>query len=163
MPSQHQIISDFIETFMQKFTWKNIMDIDMKLGTTYETFLPFIRVFYTPDPDTISSLDARISGLRQTCLDVVILGLQATLGRSQNCKVVAKEGLLEYVTCIPFNVPDCLRAKAQMLVAMVSSCQNGVLQPPSLTSLSKAKLARMYFGLEQGLSASMRDIADRLL
>lgn len=151
-PFQRQMISAFVEKFVQTFTWEDVMNTDVKLGTTYVTFLPFIRLFYTPDSDKVSVHEARESQLMITCLNVVILQLQATLGRLQNCRVLVEEGLLDYVTCIPFNVPDCLKAKAQMLVTTVASSQSGVLQPPRLVSLSKAKLARIHSGLEMTLT-----------
>ena len=163
--SQYQMILDFMEKCLQMFTWNDIRNIDVRLGTTYETFLPFIRLIYSPDPDTpaIPGLGANLPLLQIACLNIVILGLQATLGIIKNYEVMAKEGLLDYIICAPFHVPSCLKAKAQMLVTMVLSCQNGTFQPPSLTCLAKAKLARMHFGLELVLSASAIEIADRLL
>ena len=160
---QRQIIFDFMQNCVQKFTWKDIMNIDNRMGATYETFLPYIRLFYTYDPENHPSSEEGLAALRQICLDVVITGLQATLGKLHNYMIVAKEGLLDYVTCIPFNVPSCLEAKARTMVATLSASGNGVLQPPSLSNLSKAKLAKMRLGLELVMSASAREIAERLL
>ena len=132
---------------MQTFSLEDIRNLDVKYCTTYSAFLPFIRLFYIPDSDKYTGCDAWMSKLQITCLSVVIQALQATLHKPNHYRIVSKEGLLDYITCIQFFVPDCLKAKAQNLVTIVASSQNGVLQPPRLVSLSKAKLARMHSGL----------------
>ena len=140
------------------------MNIEMRMGTGYATFLPYINYFIHTTQKTIQVLKKDLhAALRQICLDVVITGLQATLGKLHSYMIVAKEGLLDYVTCIPFNVPSCLEAKARTMVVTVSASGNSVLQPPSLSNMSKVKLPKMRLGLELVMSASAREIADRLL
>lgn len=154
-----QRVFDFIRGFVERYTWNDIMDANQRLCTTYETFLPYIRLFYAPDPVVMSGLEGDVSSLRSVCLSVVIILLQATLGRLENYSIMEKEGLVDYFTCIPFHVPKSLEAKARM---MITTCRKGFFQPPSLVNMSKAMLARMHFGLELALHASAREIADQL-
>ena len=77
----------------------------------------------------------------------ILLSLRNMLGRDNHRTVLLREGLEDYVTCLPQYVPPSLREEARELVRIVAS---GVqLQPPKLVNLAKAKLAKMHFGLQR--------------
>lgn len=83
------------------------------------------------------------------------------LGRDNHKEVLRKEGLEDYITCIPSYVPEPLQTEARTLVHIVGS---GIpLQPPKLINLVKAKLAVMHFGLERVLKMTVGEIINEIL
>ena len=97
------------------------------------------------------------------CLEVVVLGLQVVLEGEKERQVLVKQGLLEYLTCLPWYMPKGSMAyqRAKSLVDMVGS--HIVLQPPSLNVIVKAKLAVTCLGLEKILKSDSRQIVEELL
>ena len=76
----------------------------------------------------------------------ILLSLQNILGRTNHREVLQKEGLVDYITCMPLYVPAPLKTQAEELVRIVGA---GVqLQPPRLVNLVKAKLAKTWCGLQ---------------
>ena len=91
-------------------------------------------------------------------LQLAIFTLQNLLGREDHRQILLKEGLLDFVICMPQYVPPSLRPQAEELVQMVVSSPDIPEGPPKLLNLVKARLAKMHFGLEEILSLSVGEI-----
>ena len=77
--------------------------------------------------------------------------------------VILNEGLVDYIVCLPSHVPETLRSKARGLIQLLSSEGNIAVHPPRLINLAKAKLAKMYFGLEFVQSTPISEIMNKIL
>ena len=84
------------------------------------------------------------------------------LSRENHRAVLVKEGLLDYITCCPNHVPPTLRAQAKQLVHLINSSSDIQQRPPKLTSIVKANVAKMHFGLERTLSLSVGEIVTNI-
>ncbi len=91
-------------------------------------------------------------------LHTVLTCLLNMLGRDIHRKILFKESLEDFVTCMPaYLPPGALRSEAKELVEVTRS-KDYQLQPPRLINLAKAKLAKLYFGLEKVLTTSVGDL-----
>ena len=70
----------------------------------------------------------------------------------------ASQGLLDYVICLPIVLPAKSRAqqRAKDLVAMLGKEMH--LQPPSLNTMTRARLAVTHFGLEKVLKTPVQEL-----
>ena len=155
----HQQIQDFMENFLQKANYKDIMEGEIKLWNVWATFVPYIKLAYIPDTQQQPQMMRK---LQLQSLHTIIFGLHNMLGRANHREVLVREKLLDYVICMPHYVPESLRPLARELVHMVATCEDIQVQPPSLTSLVKARLAKMHFGLEKVLKLSVSEIVTEI-
>ena len=88
-------------------------------------------------------------------LRTILLSLQNMLGRADHREVLLKEGLEDYVVCMPTHVPLSLREQAKELVRIIGHI---ALQPPRLVHLAKAKLAKMHFGMQTIIQMPVREV-----
>ena len=97
--------------------------------------------------------------LEQRCVEVGIVSLHTALLGDIEKQVLVKEGLVDYVVCLPWCVPK-QSATYHRALSMITYLRGTVqLQPPSLLNLAKAKLASMHFGLKKMLNTfSMQDL-----
>ena len=114
-------------------------------GLLWGTFLPYIKLLYLPDT-------SRSDEVHVCSVNILVHALQNALGRPIHRDVLIKEGLLEYVICLPWHVPQLSRENAKAMIMELAGYIQ--LQPPSLCILAKTKLAKMNFGLEKLLSVS---------
>ena len=72
------------------------------------------------------------------------------------------QGLMDYVVCLPSVLPAGSRAqqRAKDLVAMLGKEMH--LQPPSLNTIAKAKLAVTHFGQDRVLKAPVQELLSEL-
>ena len=121
--------------------------------------LPYMKLLYRCSKWSSLSDDE----ISMRCLEVVVLGLQIFLEGERERQVLVKQGLLEYLTCLPWHMPKGSKAhqRAKSLGDMVGS--HIVLQPPSLNVIVKAKLAATCLGLEKVLKSDSQQIVEELL
>ena len=148
-----QIVSH-IEEFLKKANHKAIMEGEIEHWYVWSTFLPYIKLMYIPEPPQ----SMEMSKLRLLSTELVIFSLLNMLGRENHRKVLVEEGLVDYVTCMPLYVPPSLRGRASELVEMLALSEEVAVQPPTLVSLTKGKLAKMHFGLDTVLKLSVGEI-----
>eukprot|EP00731_Ephydatia_muelleri_P038811 Em0921g2a len=156
-PSLYQPILSFMEEFL--LTPNYIADAMQEVnGFVWTTFLPHVRLLYTQEEEIELA-----SALKLCSLEIVLLGLHSMLRRKNHCMVILNEGLVDYIVCLPSHVPETLRSKAQGLIQLLSSEGNIAVHPPRLINLAKAKLAKMYFGLEFVHSTPINEIMKKIL
>eukprot|EP00731_Ephydatia_muelleri_P024360 Em0016g631a len=156
-PSLYQPILSFMEEFLQT---PNYIEVTMQELNDFlwSTILPHVRLLYTQDEEIKLA-----SALKLCSLEIVLLGLHSMLRRENHCRVILNEELVDYIMCLPSHVPETLRSKAQALIQLLSSEGNIAVHPPRLINLAKAKLAKMYFGLEFVLSTPINEIVNKIL
>ena len=145
-----QRIHDSMEDFLKQATYQDIMKGEVENHYVWSTLLPYIKLMYVPEAETTEQL-------HMLSLQTILLSLQNMLGRDCHKELLFKEGLEDYVTCMPAYVPAPLKEQAKELVRIVTIGKIQ-LQPPKLVNLASAKLAKLHFGLERVLHKSVREI-----
>ncbi len=134
---------------------EDIRQYELKRKLYWETFVACVQYLYEPsivipniDSSDDSSDDATFfNELLQDSIEVLLIYLQSSLGRLIHVNIVNSEGLIDYVTALPWSIPKCFERKVYAVIREVAKEQ--VIQPPSLASIAKAKLAKNKFGLRK--------------
>ena len=151
----HVAIIEEMMSLLQFTCYEIIRSGELTQNYVWCTFIPYIKLAYIPNTPHINN-PACI--LQVWSLEIIIFALQNMLGRENHREFIVKEGLLDFVTCMPQYVPPSLKSRATKLVQMVASSPDVPEGPPKLLNLVKARLAKMHFGLENVLSMSVSEI-----
>ena len=104
--------------------------------------------------------------LQLLSIETILFGLRVMLSRENQRKILVKEGLLDYVRCLPTYIPVSLRPQAKMVVdIMISSLteKETLFSPPSLLATVKAHIAKNVCGLDKVLELSVGQLCSELL
>ena len=114
-------------------------------GFMWQDIFPNMRLVYSP------SCHISPRPIDMLCLEAGLLALQIILGRDEERQVLIKQGLLDYLTCLPWYIQEGCGAhrRVRTLLEMVSS--HVPLQPPSLSNIVRAKLAATHCGLKKAV------------
>ena len=156
---QQQITSE-MESFLDMIDYETVMQCEIKHWYVWSTFLPYIKLVYIPN---VPQTEGPTGKLQLLSLQWIVFALQNMLGRDNHRQILIKEGLLDFVICMPHYIPPSLRPQAEELVQMVVSSPDIPEGPPKLLNLVKAKLAKTHFGLEQVFSLSVSEIVSEAL
>ena len=123
----------------------------------------FQNLLFLYEADVSSCVMPRYPSINQVCslaTEVLLRYFQCTLGTKESIEVANKEGLLEYFIMLPWIVPAVHQEQAKCVVREISSVHQ--IQPPSLSSLSRAKVAKMKLGLKklEGINAISQLLSD---
>ena len=152
-PVVRTIISQFLRPFLNGVHFGHLHNwLYGVLGITSCDMFPIMRLVYSPQSHT-SSDNADL-----LCLEVGILGLQVKLKGDNGRQVLIKQGLLDYLVCLPWFIPERHSAhrRAQSLLRMVGA--HVPLQPPSLNNIVRAKLAVTSCGLKKAMNSDCRQL-----
>ena len=164
---QKSTLAQFIGDFLKEATPKEIRDHEVKNGYKWSTVIPFVKLAYYPrfnrefsmavhrDATSMSSQDdvtVDLNMLAVHCVEMGVFSMQNVLYDEEIRDVLVREGLVDYIVCMPWNVPQesRLQQRARELVVFLS--QHMQLQPPSLVNVTKARLASLHFGLDRVLN-----------
>ena len=127
-------------------------------GYHWDDMLPYMKLLYKPSNCRLLSE----GDMSSKCLEVAVLGLQVVLEGEEERQVLVKQGLLEYLICLPWHMPkrSAAHQRAKSLVDMVGS--HITLQPPSLNVIVKTELAVACHGLEKVLKPDIQPILKEL-
>ena len=174
-------IAKFISDFLNEATPNEIRNHEVKNGYKWSTVIPLVKVAYYPrhsrkfsmevhrdtdpsnacdsrrDPDTTDAHDsdsdsaATINMLAVHCIETGVFSMQNVLHDEETRDVLVREGLVDYIICMPWNVPQESRVQRRARELVVFLSQHMQLQPPSLVNTTKARLASLHFGLDKVL------------
>lgn len=97
--------------------------------------------------------------LEQRCMEIGVVSLHLALLGKVEKQILIKEGLMDYVVCLPWCLPRGSAAHYRACDMITYLSGEMQLQPPSLLNLAKAKLASMHFGLKKMLRTfTMQDL-----
>ena len=65
------------------------------------------------------------------------------LDREVHRDVLIREGLMDYITCMPWYTTGAAEQRARALVRMVQQAPDVDLQPPSLLNIAKAFMSKI--------------------
>eukprot|EP00731_Ephydatia_muelleri_P005305 Em0002g1481a len=85
------------------------------------------------------------------CLEAAVMRLQIIVSKDGERHCLIKQGLLDYLICLPWHISEGLEAhkRAKLLLVMVGS--HIPLQPQSLNNIVRAKLATTCCGLAEAM------------
>ena len=120
------------------------------------TFQPYFKYLYKPSPiEVVNTKEASVDvgdksmirdKLHISCCNILLHGLENALGREFHLEILVKEGLLDYTTCLPAVLPGECQPRARSLINELGKHRQ--LQPPSLCTLAKARIAKTFCGLQ---------------
>ena len=97
--------------------------------------------------------------LEQQCINVGLANLYIALTCKCQQQALIGQGMVDFVTCLPWCLPQGSRAHQQACEIVSHLQEDTQLQPPSLLNTAKAKLAFMHFGLKKMLDThSIQDL-----
>ena len=151
-----------IRTFLDKF----LAQANLRRITQYErdflwaTLLPYIKLIYLPNtPCCEPVLLAEIQGM---ALLTIIIAMQSMLDNVVHREVLVREGLVDFLTCMPWYTTGPAQERATALVRMVWQSLDMDLQPPSLLNMAKACVAKHYCGLPTVVQHSVPHILQHI-
>ena len=162
LPAQLRDIAQFMRTFLSSANYQEIREHEVKNGYIWSTLVPFVRVAYFPfsNPNrtftrhAVTSSDvSEMKELEQMCIEAGVFSLQNTLSGEPGREILSQEGLLEYVTCLPWCLQRGTKACTRAHELVGSLGQKLHLEPPRLQTLARAKLAAWHFGLDKVYSS----------
>ena len=112
----------------------------------WATLLPYLKLLFLPNAPRATPDNPLLAELQLRSVETVLFFLRSKIQRSDHQEILAREGLLDFVVCMPWHVSVGLRASAKAMVSELSS--HVLLQPPRLSNIAKAMLAKDSLGLE---------------
>ena len=171
---QKSTLAQFISNFLDEATPKQIRDHEVKNGYKWSTVTPFVKLAYYPrfnrelsmeihrdtaSTDAQDSMTVDLNILAVHCIEMGVFSMQNVLHDEEIRDVLVCEGLVDYIVCMPWNAPQESRVQQRATELVTFLSQHIQLQPPSLVSVTKARLASLHFGLERVLNTlSVHDL-----
>ena len=126
---------------------------DLAYGFRWRDIFPVMRLVYSPCCHCPSS-----DPINMLCLETGLFGLQVILNREDERQCFIKQGLLDYLICLPWHIPKGCEGhkRAKVLVETVGS--HVPLQPPTLNNIVRAKLAASWCGLKKAMHSDCQPL-----
>ena len=160
--SQYLQVAELLEKFLNECDYKHLHAIEDELGIHWNKYLPYMRVAYLPynNPRFVLACgsDPRYRALQMMCIETCVLSLQASLCGVSERQRMMKQGFSDYILCLPSVLPIHSRAQKRAKDVVSSLGKEIQLQPPSLATMAKARLAVTHFGLEKILTIPLQEL-----
>ena len=166
-PEQTTKLCNFLKSFLEEADYREVREHEVKNGYIWSTMVPFVKLAYFPyaNPnrscssathvhtltDRQSSDVETVRKLQELCVEAGIFSLQNMLSGAPAREILVEEGLVEYVTCLPWCTLPGSRAQERARDLVSALRHEMQLHPPRLGTLTRAKLAAWHFGLEKVL------------
>lgn len=158
-----------MRVFLLKVKPTIVRHIEERYQDNWISMLPFLQVLYACGVETVKYSDARLHKLQSSktfaekketeapplesyaasvSLTYVLFSLMIELSRTNMVQLLIKEGLLEYITILPWGLDNGWHTQCLWVQEEVKKTKK--LPVPSLSSIAKGKLARTnkeYSGL----------------
>ena len=156
-------VYNFVKGFLKRADYRVVREHEKKIGFVWSTVLPHVKLAYSPNracssathvhtlTDRQSSDVETVRKLQELCVEAGIFSLQNMLSGAPAREILVEEGLVEYVTCLPWCTLPGSRAHERARDLVSALRHEMQLHPPRLGTLVRAKLAVWHFGLEKVL------------
>ena len=152
-------LSSQVEFFLTRF----LRNVDCSLlrkwieksrGMSWPDIFPTVRLVYSP------LCRASLCPIDRLCLEAGVCSLHIILSTDVEIQTLIKQGLLDYLICLPWHISEGLEARkrAKLLLEKVSS--HMPLQPPSLNNIVRSKLAATCCGLTKAIRYDCHQLVD---
>ena len=153
-------ISHYLSDFLRVAEPQQIREYETKFGYLWATFLPYIKLAYLPNTPCCEPV--LLSKTQDMGLLTIIIALHSMLDREVHREVLVREGLVDFLTCMPWYTTGPAEERARALVRMIQQAPDMKLQPPSLMNMAKACVAKHYCGLPTVVQLSVPDILQQV-
>lgn len=152
----------FLQLFLKAANHRLLHAEEDKNSFFWFTVLPHMMLAYCPplpDYNVTKTLHPRAMArnLHLCCVELGVLSLQNMLQGERHQKVLMEEGLVDFVTCMPWYLPKETAAHARAC-QLTMSLRPILRQPPSLLNITRAKLATTCFGLDCVMKKTVREL-----
>lgn len=160
MPTAYlDTIKGHMTAFLEETQSEQVHQYEKERGTIWATLLPYVKLAFLPDapkrfPECPSLTDLQLLSLR-----IILFFLHSKATVEMYHTLLEKEGLLDFVRCLPWHVPHSCRKQAAAVTSDFCTAMHSE-QPPRLHSLTQARLAKMGLGLERVLRMSVGETAN---
>ena len=149
-----------LDSFVQPWDFKTLASYEKNRGIYWGTLSPLVKVLYHESSGYHTTTDNRFSAL---CKLTILLALQTLLSRKYHQDVLIKEGLLDYLVCLPWYTTGEMHTRASNLLAMIRLIAPDIYcQPPSLLNMSKAAVSVYFSGLDDVMRLSVPELVGSL-
>ena len=152
-------IRTFITDYLHKADPKKITQYEIKYSYMWATLLPYIKLAYLPS----TPCNEPMLLLQDMGLQTILIALHGMLNRAVRREVLVKEGLVDFLICMPWYTTGPAKERARAVVRMVQQAPDMKLQPPSLLNMAKACVAKHYVGLPTVVQLSVPDILQHVV
>jgi len=129
-----------------KWNPSEIGQLECEENVTWGSFAPLMYLY---EPcihfNETEDLNKPMEELYHFSIDTLLHSLQSTVWRKEHVEVLIEEELLDFVVMAPWFMPSNSQERASRVVHQLTKVQS--LQPPSLSIICKAKVAKMKLGL----------------
>ena len=122
----------------------------------WSTFIPFLSLCYSPSAHLPNDGTDKLE-LHLLCVKSGLLSMKCMCIADNANDVIAHEGLLDFITCLPWFMPNEETTSDAMELMQIAQ-QSLQLHIPSLTNIVKAFLASHYCGLDKLLNCDIHSI-----
>ena len=133
---------------MQQFDPLKIGKLDYYNGITLGSFEPLMYL-YEPYMylgfKKSSKVDNHLESLYHHSIHILLNSLECAMWRKEHVQVLIEQELLDFVVMATWFVPSCTQERAHRVVHQLTNMQS--VQPPPLTTICKAKVAKLKVGL----------------
>ena len=162
--AQLATISAFIAEFLSTTDPAKVHEFETERGLYWVTMLPHMRVAYAPLLPIAQCND--VTHQEETkalllCVKTAILSLRIMNLNPENRHILGKEGLLDYLQCLPWYLPAKSEAQ-QRALQLTRDLGHMLTQPPTLVNIARARLATMHFGLDSVLFRHIHELGAEL-
>ena len=149
----------FMEETMDKIGTRHKEIRDVMGGAIRTTMFPLLEQLYHPIRSFEGYFMEEDLKADLVSIEVGLFWLYISLMNEEDKNTLTQEGSVDFVVCLPWCLPRDSRPQKQATELVAYLSHNLQLQPPSLLSLTRAKLASMRFGLRTMLHThSLKDL-----
>ena len=138
-----------IETLLAevlKWDPSDIRKLEHKKGVSWNSFEPLMYLY---EPCIrfcmLGEVGKQLESICHLSFDILLNFAEVTVWEKEQVQVLIEQELLDFVVMAPWFVPSCSQERARRVVHQLSKLQS--LQPPSLGSICKTKVAKLKLGL----------------
>ena len=139
-----------LETILEKVLKldpSEIGKLECDENVTWGSFAPLMYLYepYISFNSLGKADNKRLLSLSHLSIDILLNSLESAVWRKEDVQVLNQEELLDFVVMARWFVPFCSQERARQVVHQLTRVQS--LQPPSLSTICKANIAKMKVGL----------------
>lgn len=133
------------------------MEVEKEAGYSWSTITPLMSLVYSNETINSDSKKQELAKeLHSTGVSVGLFCLNVICTTAPGVEVLEKEGLVDFLICLPWYVREEHRKRADEIVA--SYAENATAtKPPRLLNMAKARIATMGLSLNELLLPNFMD------
>ena len=143
-PEEHKTkTAEVLSHFLSVAKAQEITNLEEKYTYNWITMLPFIEMLYTAVSSDKLHRNAMVEPpaageSQQWSVCVAVVALEAEMGRKCNRELVVRQGLLDFIVCLPWGVPQWPRSSVNHPRHYVNQPRSSMNHPRHCMNLSRS-------------------------